>query len=121
MSRIRYFGQGHYYDRGNGWIRGAFDSGEVFSAKVYDEGSEFGIADGRISKLQIITAEMAARLDWNLNDCLFNYDRGYDCFSPDGNRLAAQLVAAFDGIAYDKALEIIKANEGLGNDNQRQS
>ena len=39
-----------------------------WEAKVYDEGSHFGIGDGRISKLIIILGKK-----W-----VFNYDRGFD-------------------------------------------
>lgn len=39
-----------------------------YSAKVYDEGSEFGINEGRISKLEV-------RQDGKI---ILNYDRGWD-------------------------------------------
>ena len=40
----------------------------TYCAKVYDEGSEYGINEGRISKLEV-------RQD---NKLLLNYDRGWD-------------------------------------------
>ena len=49
-------------------------------AKVYDEGSEFGIDGGRISKLQI-------RID---GVTVVNYDRGWD-IRPDENDEATMI------------------------------
>lgn len=44
-----------------------------YCAKVYDEGSEFGINEGRISKLTIIDAN-----DETWSRPVINYDRGWD-------------------------------------------
>ena len=44
----------------------AFD----FEAKVFEEGSQFGINEGRVSKLCIS--------EQNENVCLVSYDRGWD-------------------------------------------
>ena len=52
-------------------------------AKVYDEGSEYGIDGGRISKLQI-------RID---GVTVVNYDRGWD-IKPDENDEAAAIALA---------------------------
>jgi flagellar hook protein FlgE len=49
------------------WTKGNIDNYE-FSAKVYDEGSVYGIKEGRISKLEI-------RRDGYV---VANYDRGWD-------------------------------------------
>jgi hypothetical protein len=51
-------------------------------AKVYDEGSEFGINGGRISKLQIRKR--------GENHDLYNYDRGLDV-PPANDEVAAVL------------------------------
>jgi hypothetical protein len=49
------------------WISGNY-SDYTFEAKVYDEGSEYGIYGGRVSKLAI----------WEDGDMIINYDRGWD-------------------------------------------
>lgn len=41
-----------------------------YSAKVFEEGSQFGIKNGRISKLEI--------RDIDTNEVVVNYDRGWD-------------------------------------------
>ena len=53
------------WKKGSLYIKGIILS---YSAKVYDEGSEFGINEGRISKLEV-------RKDGEL---IINYDRGWD-------------------------------------------
>jgi hypothetical protein len=47
-------------------------SGNIYRycAKVYDIGSEFGINEGRISKLEIRKADT--------NECVYHYERGLD-------------------------------------------
>ena len=54
------------------WIKGEVTTGNgtvyTFCAKVFDEGSEYGINEGRISKLEIRLGK-----EW-----LVNYDRGWD-------------------------------------------
>ena len=61
------------------WKKGTVD-GYTYYAKVYEEGSEYGIKNGRISKLEI-------RKDGTI---LYNYDRGLDF-----NRLDADGKAAY--------------------------
>lgn len=52
----------------NNWVD--FEYGQYAGqAKIFDEGSSYGIAGGRISKLTVHT---------KTGDCVFNYDRGYD-------------------------------------------
>ena len=48
------------------WIKGTID-GYTFYIKQYDEGSEYGIAGGRISKLEI----------WKDGQLFVQYDRGW--------------------------------------------
>ena len=62
-ERIRPF---HY--QGNNWYIGTIDNYAV-SAKVYSEPSQYGIDNGRISKLNIKDAE---------GYTIANYDRGWD-------------------------------------------
>lgn len=56
--------------KGKNWVNGLVNDGEYsFSSKLFDEGSVFGINDGRVSKLCI----------WNSDeDLIVNYDRGWD-------------------------------------------
>ncbi len=56
-----------------GWMKGRVD-GHFFEAKVYDTPSDYGIDDGRVSKLCISSGAQWA----GLNDAIFNYDRGLD-------------------------------------------
>ena len=51
------------------WVSGTH-GGYQFQAKVYDEGSMFGIDAGRVSKLCVCREES--------HHTVFNYDRGYD-------------------------------------------
>jgi len=53
------------------WIELETNRYQIF-AKVFDEGSEYGIRNGRISKLQIIDSNSS------FSDPLYNYDRGLD-------------------------------------------
>lgn len=57
----------------DGWIQGNID-GRHFSAKVYDEGSRFGIDEGPVSKLAIWFDDIIIRKRmW-----VATYDRGWD-------------------------------------------
>ena len=51
------------------WRYGYTENGAEYCAKVYDEGSRYGIGGGRISKLQL--------KDEN-GKTVVNYDRGWD-------------------------------------------
>ena len=56
------------FNTNSNWVEGV--CGEYrFQAKLFDEGSEFGIDEGRVSKLAI----QDANGDW-----VVNYDRGWD-------------------------------------------
>ena len=48
----------------------------LYSAKVFDVGSEFGINNGRISKLQVV--KDIREDSWNWDNTIINYDRGWD-------------------------------------------
>lgn len=54
---------------GDNWF--SFNFGDLCgSAKIYSEGSPYGIAHGNISKLYVI--------DYNSGDVVYNYDRGLE-------------------------------------------
>ena len=53
-------------------------NGYLFEAKVYEEPSEYGINEGRISKLDISKT----------GECLCRYDRGWD-IRPEGEEVKA--------------------------------
>ena len=53
----------------DGWITGTV-GGYSFQAKIYDEGSEFGIDEGRVSKLWV--------RDEATRQTVINYERGWD-------------------------------------------
>ena len=48
-----------------------------FQAKVFDEGSKYGIDGGRISKLSIWDEDMRNKTNF-FDSCIVNYDRGWD-------------------------------------------
>lgn len=56
------------FHKGNNWFEGTIDSYKVY-AKVYPNPSEYGIDNGRISKLSIFDKD---------NNTIANYDRGWD-------------------------------------------
>lgn len=58
--------------KGNNWVKGEIGD-YTFSAKLFDEGSVYGINEGRVSKLSICKKD----LGW-LEGCILNYDRGWD-------------------------------------------
>jgi hypothetical protein len=49
------------------WMHGIIN-GAHYEAKVFEEGSQFGINGGRVSKLHIVKD----------GRCILNYDRGWD-------------------------------------------
>lgn len=54
------------------WVRGTCGD-FIFTAKLYDEPSGFGINEGRVSKLSVI-----ASTDMGWSNEIINYDRGWD-------------------------------------------
>lgn len=68
------------------WVTGLF-KGHLFQAKVFSEVSDYGINQGRISKLTISKTDVWVRLD--LDYVLFNFDRGMDIDNPLGHELAS--------------------------------
>jgi len=58
------------FENDTNWVRGVVDDSEYrFTAKLYDEGSVFGIDDGRVSKLHIYN---------NVGETIVHYDRGWN-------------------------------------------
>ena len=66
------------------WKNGTID-GYRYCVKCYDNGSEYGIGGGRISKLEI-------RKDGKI---LYNYDRGmdFDNLDAEGKKVYEQILA----------------------------
>ena len=68
-----------YKNNDANWVSGYIRLGSYafdFEAKVYEEGSCFGINEGRVSKLFVN--------ERNENVCLISYDRGWDLKPQDG-------------------------------------
>ena len=61
----------------SGWIDGNID-GFRFQAKVYDEGSVYGINEGRVSKLMIWDEAKKQACGNIFKASILNYDRGWD-------------------------------------------
>ena len=81
------------------WIKGEVNKGEAkFSAKVFDDGSEYGIREGRVSKLNI----------QQNGKFVVNYDRGWDIKpqTPSEKALYRSVMATLNGL--DKAFEAEK-------------
>lgn len=63
------------FEKGENWVSAVINDGEyTISSKLFDEGSVFGIDEGRVSKLMIRDASINDF--WN--SCIVNYDRGWD-------------------------------------------
>ncbi|MDF2700916.1 MAG: hypothetical protein K0Q49_2480 [Haloplasmataceae bacterium] len=59
---------------GSNWVKGTADNDQyAFESKLFDEGSDFGINGGRVSKLTIWKGE---KFTWD--NVVVNYDRGWD-------------------------------------------
>lgn len=60
-----------------GWIDGTI-GGYRFQAKIFDEGSEYGINGGRVSKLCVWDEELRAKKQGIWSATIVNFDRGWD-------------------------------------------
>lgn len=71
-----------------GWIEGTIDE-RWFQAKVYDLPSEFGLRNGRVSKLSMCMTPY-----WNHYSCYVNYSRNWHRKPPKGenNRRVRELL-----------------------------
>lgn len=63
------------FEHNDNWVKGLVNNGEFsFTSKLFDEGSIYGINEGRVSKLSISIGDR-----WTgFNTCIVNYDRGWD-------------------------------------------
>lgn len=61
----------------DGWVDGTID-GFRFQAKIFDEGSRFGINEGRVSKLSIWDESKRQACRNIFTASIVNYDRGWD-------------------------------------------
>lgn len=65
------------FEKNDNWVTGIVvdNNGKelYFESKLFDEGSQFGINNGRVSKLNICFDK---GLFWD--NCIVNYDRGWD-------------------------------------------
>jgi hypothetical protein len=88
----------------NGWVQGETTGGYRFQAKVFDNGSEYGIDNGRVSKLEI---------RWADGGILVNYDRGWDVKprTPEVKAAYDRVMAALN--ALDKVTEVEKPKDFL--------
>lgn len=73
------------------WVTGLVD-GHWFQAKVFANPSEYGIKDGRVSKLVISKTNVWP--GFYREKLLFNYDRGLD-FGRTNSKLVNKILAAF--------------------------
>lgn len=88
----------------NNWVTGKATGGVTFCAKIYDEGSVYGINKGRVSKLDV-------RMDGRI---AVNYDRGWDLKpqAPEVKAVYKAIMAALN--ALDKVAVIDKPKDLLG-------
>ena len=69
------------FDRGKNWVKGAV--GEYyFIAKLFDEGSTYGIKGGRVSKLSVYDNRAGITGNFGFLYMIINYDRGWDIRVP---------------------------------------
>lgn len=65
------------FEKGQNWVHGKVDKYD-FEAKLFDEGSTFGINNGRVSKLSIFDNVIRHEKRDFFRSCIVNYDRGWD-------------------------------------------
>ena len=65
------------WNKGENWVDGVVGKYK-FQAKLFDEGSIFGINDGRVSKLSIWDESVRQEKQNFFAACIMNYDRGWD-------------------------------------------
>lgn len=82
-NRIKILGQD------GAWVSGLV-LGCFFMAKIYDEPSQFGINEGRISKLAICNDSK-----WDADKLIYNFDRGADVDGPAAQVFTALLLEEF--------------------------
>ena len=88
---------------GDNWIKGSLGKFKI-CAKVFAVGSDYGIKNGRISKIQICDTSQE---HWGFEQTYLNYDRGWDMYPKDDDTIEFinKLLAAFgDDILTDDDL-----------------
>ena len=71
--------------KGENWVSGTVGKYQ-FESKLFDEGSLFGINNGRVSKLSIWDQEISKRDGSFFAGCIVNYDRGWDIEPTEENK-----------------------------------
>lgn len=71
------------FESGTNWCDGTVGKYN-FQAKLFDYGSDFGIDEGRVSKLSIWNQAVREEKQDFLEACIVNYDRGWD-IKPEGD------------------------------------
>ncbi|MCY9668744.1 hypothetical protein M5X11_28115 [Paenibacillus alginolyticus] len=95
-----------FQDKGLWFMGRRFDGdidGLFIQAQVFSEPSEYGIAKGRVSRLQVYPDRSA-----EFSRCLANYDRGWDGGPPSDRRTRAVIektIRHFDGKSIDWTFE----------------
>lgn len=87
----------------SGYVRDHRDY--AFSAKVYDRASEFGIDNGRVSKLTV----------WRRGEEVMNYSRGWDIppSAPEHREVLGRILAAFPQPTVQQYRELKRAQREL--------
>lgn len=65
------------WESGTNWVSGTVGK-YTFESKLFDEGSTFGIKNGRVSKLSIYDESVRMEKKDFFAACIVNYDRGWD-------------------------------------------
>lgn len=65
------------------WVEGKIEKYD-FQAKLFDEGSEYGIDGGRVSELAIYDETVRQEKKDFLGSCIVHYDRGWDVKPKEG-------------------------------------
>ena len=99
--------------RANKWVEGKATGGITFSAKMFDDGSQYGVNNGRVSKLDI-------RKDGRI---IVNFDRGWDVKPQTAEHKAVykSVMAALNALGKEADIDesgrrdflgVIEANKG---------
>jgi hypothetical protein len=62
------------FDNNSNWVKGKIDN-YSFEAKLFDDGSRFGINGGRVSKLSIWDEKSRSKANDFIDDCMTYYER----------------------------------------------
>lgn len=70
----------------DGWVKGTIREYH-FEAKVFDEGSQYGIFEGKVSKLSIWDPQGRIAKKNFLGTCIISYDRDWDLLPADEDEI----------------------------------